>query len=107
MWDLSFLTRDRNYTPCFGSRVLATGPPGKSHLEFFSEYFWSVLVKFLDTKNTDIEGHLHAPLPIEKNNNKGNFGPTQYLPQAPVSDCFFGDSKEQWGARSPAGLPVN
>ena len=58
-----------------------------------------MLVKFLDTKNTDIEGQLRAP-----KNNKGNFGPTQYLPQAPVSDCFF--SKFQRGSEELVPLLV-
>ena len=30
MWDLSFLTRDRNFTPCIGRCSLNTGLPGKS-----------------------------------------------------------------------------
>ena len=30
MWDLSSPTRDRTHDPCIGSRVLTTGPVGKS-----------------------------------------------------------------------------
>ena len=30
MWDLSSPARDHICGPCFGSRVLLTGPPGKS-----------------------------------------------------------------------------
>ena len=30
IWDLSSLTRDQTHTPCIGSAILTTRPPGKS-----------------------------------------------------------------------------
>ena len=36
MWDLSFPTSDQTCTPCIGRGVLATGPPGKSLLCFYT-----------------------------------------------------------------------
>ena len=35
MWVLSSLTRDQTDAICIGSRVLTSGPPGKSLLFFF------------------------------------------------------------------------
>lgn len=46
-WSLSSLSRDRLYTPCSGSAVLVTGPPGKSHgLHHFKQ-----MVKVSVTRN--------------------------------------------------------
>ena len=40
MWDLSSLTGDQTQTPCTGSAVLATGPPGKSPVPLFFLQFY-------------------------------------------------------------------
>ena len=52
MWDLSSLTRDRTHTPCSGSIVLTTGPPGDSlfSLLFCIKIF--VLTKWVTTEYT-------------------------------------------------------
>ena len=40
MWELSSLTRDQTQTPCTGSAVLVTGPPGKSPVPLFFLQFY-------------------------------------------------------------------
>ena len=51
MWEFSSLTRDQSHTPCTGSAVLTTGPPGRSHdyiLVFISMlYIFMLLISLL------------------------------------------------------------
>ena len=53
MWDLSSMTRDRTCIPCIRSKILTTGPPGKSPicLNLFTVYS-SILLIYLPRDRT-------------------------------------------------------